>query len=111
MGTKPEQAENCDFWRKRIQTYLRIGKRGIPRRLDDGSRMSGDVPVRMCVQRRLACSAGNKTCRGKSQRPRNLDSRVAGDQNPEAYRQLLRKGEGEQAGRNESERISDLVRE
>jgi hypothetical protein len=27
---------------------LRIGKRGIPRRLDDGSRMSGDVPVRIC---------------------------------------------------------------
>lgn len=27
---------------------MRIGKRGIPRRLDDGSRMSGDAPVRIC---------------------------------------------------------------
>ena len=27
-----------------------------------------------------------QTCRGKSQAPRSLDSRVAGNQNPEAYR-------------------------
>jgi hypothetical protein len=27
---------------------LRIGKRGISRWLDDGSRMSGDAPVRFC---------------------------------------------------------------
>jgi hypothetical protein len=30
-----------------------------------------------------------QTCRGKSQEPRSLDSRVAGDQDPEAYRQGL----------------------
>src|SRR5215470_12885214 len=30
-----------------------------------------------------------QTCRGKSQAPRSLDSRVAGNQNPEAYRQGL----------------------
>jgi hypothetical protein len=28
-----------------------------------------------------------QTCRGKSQKPRSLDSRVAGNQDPEAYRQ------------------------
>jgi hypothetical protein len=28
-----------------------------------------------------------QTCRGKSQKPRNLDSRVAGNQHSEAYRQ------------------------
>src|SRR6516164_4673328 len=30
-----------------------------------------------------------QACRGKSQAPRSLDSRVAGNQNPEAYRQGL----------------------
>ena len=30
-----------------------------------------------------------QTCRGKSQPPRSLDSRVAGNQHPEAYRQSL----------------------
>ena len=30
-----------------------------------------------------------QACRGKSQAPRSLDSRVAGNRNPEAYRQGL----------------------
>jgi RNA-directed DNA polymerase len=30
-----------------------------------------------------------KACRGKNQKPRSLDSRVAGNQDPEAYRQRL----------------------
>ena len=45
-----------------------------------------------------------QTCRGKSQQPRSLDSRVAGDQNPEACRQSLPWGDCESLGRNESER-------
>jgi hypothetical protein len=45
-----------------------------------------------------------KTCRGKSQRPRSLDSRVAGNQDSEAYRQRLPRGGDESPGRNESER-------
>ena len=35
--------------------------------------------VRLCVQRRLACSVGEQTHRGKSQKPRSLDSREEGD--------------------------------
>jgi len=33
-----------------------------------------------------------KACRGKSQKPRSLDSRVAGNQDSEAYRQRLPSG-------------------
>ena len=33
------------------------------------SRMKREFHVRLCVQGRLACSAGDKTCRGKSQSP------------------------------------------
>ena len=40
--------------------YSRTGDWLRRSRLNDGSRMSGDVHVRLCVQRRLACSAGGK---------------------------------------------------
>ena len=35
--------------------------------------------VQLCVQRRLACSVGDKTHRGKSQKPRSLNSREEGN--------------------------------
>jgi hypothetical protein len=52
-----------------------------------------------------------QTCRGKSQAPRSLDSRVAGNQDSEAYRQGLPWGDYESPGRNESERASGLENE
>jgi len=52
-----------------------------------------------------------KACRGKSQKPRSLDSRVAGNQDPEAYRQRLPRGDDESPGRNDSERESGLESE
>ena len=52
-----------------------------------------------------------KACRGKSQEPRSLDSRVAGNQNPEAYRQGLPRGDRESPGRNDSERECGLDNE
>ncbi len=52
-----------------------------------------------------------QTCRGKSQAPRSLDSRVAGNQDSEAYRQGLPWGDHESPGRNESERASGLENE
>ena len=52
-----------------------------------------------------------KACRGKNQRPRSLDSRVAGNQDPEAYRQRLPWGGDESPGRNNSERKSGLENE
>ena len=52
-----------------------------------------------------------KACRGKSQKPRSLDSRVAGNQNSEAYRQRLPWGGDESPGRNDSERKSGLESE
>ncbi len=52
-----------------------------------------------------------QTCRGKSQAPRSLDSRVAGNQDSEAYRQGLPGGDYESPGRNESERASGLENE
>ena len=52
-----------------------------------------------------------QTCRGNSQAPRSLDSRVAGNQDSEAYRQGLPWGDHESPGRNESERASGLENE
>src|SRR5208337_1048926 len=52
-----------------------------------------------------------KACRGKSQEPRSLDSRVAGNQDSEAYRQHLPRGDDESPGRNDSERESGLESE
>src|SRR5208337_2082686 len=52
-----------------------------------------------------------KACRGKSQKPRSLDSRVAGNQDSEAYRQRLPWGGDESPGRNNSERKSGLESE
>jgi len=49
-----------------------------------------------------------QTCRGKSQAPRSLDSRVAGNQDSEAYRQGLPRGDHESPGRNNSERVCGL---
>ena len=51
-----------------------------------------------------------QACRGKSQVPCSLDSRVAGNQNPEAYRQGLPWGDHESPGRNDSERKCGLER-
>ena len=49
-----------------------------------------------------------KACWGKSQKPRSLDSRVAGNQYSEAYRQRLPREDDESPGRNDSERKSGL---
>ena len=49
-----------------------------------------------------------KAYRGNSQKPRSLDSRVAGNQDSEAYRQGLPGGDHESPGRNESERECGL---
>ena len=49
-----------------------------------------------------------KACRGKSQKPRSLDSRVAGNQDSEAYRQRLPREDDESPGRNDSERENGL---
>src|SRR5271166_5054671 len=47
-----------------------------------------------------------KACRGKNQRLRSLDSRVAGNQDSEAYRQRLPWGGDESPGRNEMTKAS-----
>src|SRR5271165_707167 len=52
-----------------------------------------------------------KACRGKNQRLRSWDSRVAGNQDSEAYRQRLPWGGDESPGRNNSERKSGLESE
>jgi hypothetical protein len=52
-----------------------------------------------------------QTCRGKSQTPRSLDGRVEGNQDSEAHRQGLPRGDHESPGRNESERESGLESE
>ena len=49
-----------------------------------------------------------KGLRGKSQKPRSLDSRVAGNRNSEAYRQRFPREDDESPGRNDRERKSGL---
>ena len=53
----------------------------------------------------------SQSYRGKSQTPRSLDGRVAGNQDSEAHRQSLPRGDCESPGRNESERASGLESE
>ena len=53
----------------------------------------------------------SQTCRGKSQAPRSLDGRVEGNQDSEAHRQGLPRGDRESPGRNNSERASGLENE
>src|SRR5258707_13203980 len=52
-----------------------------------------------------------QTCRSNSQEPRSWDSRVAGNQDSEAYRQGLPWVDYESPVRNESERASGLENE
>ena len=61
-----------------------------------------------CVSSEGWLFSRRKACRGKSQKPRSLDSRVAGNQNSEAYRQRLPREDDESPGRNDSERKSGL---
>ena len=61
--------------------------------LSGTSRMTRECHVRLCVQERLACSVGRQAYRGNSQKPRSLDSRVAGNQDSEVYRQGLLRGD------------------
>jgi hypothetical protein len=71
------------------------------------SRVNREVHARLYVQRRLACSVGGskKTHRGKSQKPRSLDSREEGDQILEVYRRNHPWEGSESSGRNKSARI------
>src|SRR5262252_6997233 len=55
-------------------------------RFGTGPRKSGCPEVRPV---KTGVFSRRQACRGKSQAPRSLDSRVAGNQNPEAYRQGL----------------------
>ena len=70
----------------------------------------GKPAVRKCVQKKTGVFSRRQACRGKSQAPCSLDSRVAGNQNPEAYRQGLPWGDHESPGRNDSERKCGLER-
>src|SRR5208283_3512668 len=81
-----------------------------------GAKQAGERSARKSA-RCVVCPAKagmfsrRKACRGKSQKPRSLDSRVAGNQDPEAYRQRLPRGDDESPGRNDSERESGLESE
>ena len=49
--------------------HLCIGSGDLSLWLGDGSRMSREVHVRLCVQRRLACSAGDKPAGARVRSP------------------------------------------
>jgi hypothetical protein len=87
---------------------LVIGETVSMKKPPTGEPYARKPPVRLCVQRRLACSAGERPAGAMNQRPRSLDRRVAGNQDSEAYRQRLPRGDDESPGRNNSERKSGL---
>src|SRR5208282_681295 len=80
--------------------------RGRRREVLSESRMRAIPPV-VCPAK-AGMFSRRKACRGKSQKPRSLDSRVAGNQDSEAYRQRLPREDDESPGRNDSERESGL---
>ena len=71
-------------------------------------------PWREKTERTVVCPAKvgvfsrGQPCYVRSQKTYSLDSKVAGNQNLEAYRQRHRKGGGELSGRNGSERSGGL---
>src|SRR5262252_8635943 len=71
---KPPITQEGTVWKASLPAVLRENRRTEVR------------PVKTGVFSR------RQACRGKSQAPRSLDSRVAGNQNPEAYRQGLPSG-------------------
>jgi hypothetical protein len=88
----------CDTCRRKGKT---TGKTNI-----DLNRRASTRPY-VCPEK-AGMFSRRQSCRGKSQKPRSLDSRVAGNQYSEAYRQGHREGGCESSGRNESERRGSL---
>jgi hypothetical protein len=80
------------------------------RKLSTGEPCAGEPLARFCVQRRLACSTGVSPV-GVIVKASSLDSRVAGNQDLEAYRLVFPWEMRESAGRNESKRKSGLENE
>src|SRR6266404_7807487 len=75
---------------------------------NDTSRMNREVQVRMCVQERLACSAGDKPAGAKVRRP---VVRIAGWRETKTLKpidEVSLRGDYESPGRNESKRRSGL---
>jgi hypothetical protein len=91
------------------RTRLSMGKRQLSR--DGTSRMNREVPRTVVCPVKAGVFSRKQTCRGNSQEPRSSDSRVAGNQDPEAYRQGLPRGDYESPGRNDSERGCGLENE
>src|SRR5258707_13618460 len=84
-----------------------IGGRGEPS-CDGMSRMMREYHVRMCVQERLACSAGDKPAGAKVRRP---VVRIAGWRETKTLKpidEVSLRGDYESPGRNESKRRSGL---
>src|SRR6266478_7632288 len=74
----------------------------------DTSRMNREVHVRLCVQERLACSAGDKPAGAKVRRP---VVRIAGWRETKTLKpidEVSFRGDYESPGRNESKRRSGL---
>src|SRR6266853_6178571 len=75
---------------------------------NDTSRMNREVQVRMCVQERLACSAGDKPAGAKVRRP---VVRIAGWRETKTLKpidEVSLRGDYKSPGRNESKRRSGL---
>src|SRR5260370_1159848 len=85
----------------------RVGRRGGPAG-DDRSGMNREVHVRMCVQERLACSAGDKPAGAKVRSP---VVRMAGWRETKTLKpidEVSLRGDYKSPGRNESKRRSGL---
>jgi hypothetical protein len=65
---------------------------GVAFVLDLTERKRAEAEVRESEQVKASVFSRRQTCRGKSQAPRSSDSRVAGNQDSEAYRRGLSSG-------------------
>ena len=72
------------------------------------SQHRGYPHVRLCVQRRLACSAGERPAGARVRSPVVWIAGWRETRNSEAYRQRLPREDDESPGRNDSERESGL---
>ena len=115
-GTTPRQVRRRGWRQTRLAgaytdqrlNLSKLGKAfGGKPRFQTGPGKSGRPGVR---PEKTGVFSRRQACRGKSQAPCSLDSRVAGNQNPEAYRQGLPWGDHESPGRNDSERKCGLER-
>src|SRR6266571_4499200 len=110
IGDEPGNTNNLQTLSNKLYGTTKTARRGSCREACRRAGCGRSARPVVCPAKAGVFSR-SQTCRGKSQAPRSLDGRVAGNQDSEAHRQSLPRGDCESPGRNESERASGLENE